>query len=848
MKKGGIYVFLLALVILPGQDSEKSRDINNTNKFLENLHAILKKMIEARQKAEIRRKMKRKDKKVKIAIRKGIIKKLSTPSFLRPQHSIIKVYEEGKKNKDKNSDFKDSISGTEEKNSNSATISKNTRKYVDSLFSFKIIDFKKFLKQANIEKKKPIKETSDNLPSISQDIDTTLFFDDVVEWIREYIKKPAIFWSTVINLFGTNLEGQRYFEKNVCKGISSSVFFSEVTAINNFHFENTTTIKELIMTSSMVFHILPPERILQLSNTLFGFNDYNKIARKKVFPESELCKDLVIIYWQGIVISNEFQKVAQCSNRECIISILSKILTLSYPYFRNMKYVFHKKLSSIYIQLKHGEFQPNSVPTTYQTLLNYLYYDTFIKHKISTIAKLVGFLKENKIKELEQRYSCKYDTSLIILLERLLLFTEEKVDEFIKMTLQSYTYSEILNNLKLAKDGQLWALLNLFRTLQTDERLFNSILESEPLNNLLMDYDNFINNILNNLKSKKETLCNAVLLGYIFPFIKNEGLVILKESFLKPYIEGAIFYAAQEEPTQFNYKILKSLFGNMTYLPIAGYLFYTTYYGYIFSKCVVKKEDEDIELKRFVEKNRCIFEGKAITCSGDLGMKLLKSLLWENEAEESILLKNLMEAEDKIIKYEWQVPSGENIKNICNSFGFCRKFGQAHLNSLCSLAEELVKNQYTFCPDELKECKEAVVESLCYIKNINGDECDNGMTVCLSPEKCQTETCKKYIVNEMDIFLNTINQKAQFCKVLKTDLYNCCKEFGEYADFITSLLEVCDRGYYRINSLEVDKIKNDFNKFINESLGSNFLGYMKSRIYNLEKEPFEIDDCSKVFQ
>lgn len=68
----------------------------------------------------------------------------------------------------------------------------------------------------------------------------------------------------------------------------------------------------------------------------------------------------------------------------------------------------------------------------------------------------------------------------------------------------------------------------------------------------------------------------------------------------------------------------------------------------MFSKCIIKKDDVDKELRKFVEENKCIFQGKSIDCSNNPAMDLLNKFI--SKKDYMITLKNIDRSIPDIIK------------------------------------------------------------------------------------------------------------------------------------------------------------------------------------------------------
>ncbi len=615
-------------------------------------------------------------------------------------------------------------------------------------------------------------------------------------------------------------------------------------------------------------------------------------------------------------------------------------MSLSEKYFKNMKLVIEKKLIPIMLDNQLGNATTRYTSTTKnerEILLLLLYYDTEFEKKLTSIENILFGVEKAHLELLEQRYACKYNIPLKDIYEKTLQDVLSAIENRKSSLYELYAGLTNYNPLH-----PITSIVDKLKTANVQD-LFVDIISSNSFQNLIKGLDNFINGLINNIKNKSDILCSSTLLGYIYRYVNSIYPYLTdSENPVRSYIEGAIFHINQTIKQEYNYSIIESLLGNLSYLPISGYLFYTNYYAYIFSKCIVKKEDIDKELKKFVEENKCIFQGQSINCSNNFAMDLLSKFLTKKDSTLKVALNNIdrtipdivkVTREEKniiltsplpqvrgsdrihinsgiirkwlykegdkieggsstiahitdvdtnaitalavsdsgilsrIIKKEGEVikvgdpiaqmyievylkndiPIGEKFQDVCSLVKSCP---QTSIPSIvCSSIKEYLDKQHTFCPDELKECKNTARGNLCYINSEVCQENGDDPPYCLSTEKCTDDTCRKFITNEINaLFRNNIPRKEQFCKILKNDIYNCCSKLNEYMNLTGTVLEVCNKGYYRVDSRVAVEIYNNFSTFISDNLGINFLAIMKRKLSNLDKEPFELDDCSKVFK
>lgn len=856
---GGVFIIF---IIMFSQGITEEVNIEN---YLENIRKKIKEIISNRA-LQSRRNIRGEDRERKSRARKKIIEKLATPFVLQRQHMIIEYKKENLSDNVAQLKTDKSLHLDSTTTSLNNVSSKNPIK--NTILSFKVPNFTDIFKSFESKKfsDKSNKKVKEQLigKTTQEYAHDNIYFQAIRKWIDEYLRTPTYFWSTVQSILIDNEKGRKYFTEYVCKNlvlIYANPFFISPMGVKGY---NGLIILDPLNTDDSGAYKVTGKNI----------QNYRRIAREAIGINSKLCSDFVVINSEGKVIRELFEKVEECINLDAkcdklnIYYYLVNIVKKSIGYFKNMKFVVYKKLVPIYLELwKHESerikngYSPVS-SSQLNILLALLYYDTNFRRGLQAIEGILSRAGENfyttSLEVFEREYKCEYKDKYDTLFNKYMAIKQDVVSR-IKSIERSmpFLYDRIRGVINEDKNVfNISSLLEILKTNSDAHPLVGEIIFSNSFQGLVNTLDNFINNLVANIKDKKDTLCSSIFLGYLYYHVKDiypYPFLVANQSPIRPYIESAVFYMNQMVLPSYRHNLIKSLFGALEYLPILSYLFYTNYYAYMFSKCIIKNDNVDKELGEFIKANKCILKGEPIDCSNNPAMVLLTKFLGKNGVSSTISLKNV----DKIIG-DIMVPAYKDIsmsddfKEVCSSFESCievMSWQERLFSSLCSRSVELTEKRYTFCPDDFKKCKDAAPETLCFVEDTSGDICERGMSYCISPEKCQTETCRNFPISEMDTFLNNLVQKEQFCKRLKNEVYNCCNKFGrEYLALVGKVVEVCKNGFYRVNGQDVINIYKSFDKFVRDSFGDGFLITIKGRINSQKEQPFEFDDCSKVFQ
>lgn len=196
-----------------GEEGEKKIEMQ---KFLENIHKVLKKMMEINKQRESRKKDRNRHL-LKLKVRKQIIQKLSNPYIRKYEHRIIKIRDTQSNQGGNKVEKQIEIPGVTQK-SQKTDINRFLRQN-PVLMPFRFPDIKQYL--LKFSKAEQIEYKESTLPSsLSNPVSEVeyAYLEAVREWYIEFLKNMIEFWIFFRKFFIDNSEGFEYLKHNLCKG------------------------------------------------------------------------------------------------------------------------------------------------------------------------------------------------------------------------------------------------------------------------------------------------------------------------------------------------------------------------------------------------------------------------------------------------------------------------------------------------------------------------------------------------------------------------------------------------------------------------------------------------------